>query len=87
LTLLSAKDLKKNKRYARKATLLTTILLRVSPWARVAIDDSNVVTPPVKELKVKPGVRMITIRHPDFEPIMIEANFKKGETWVIRQAY
>jgi len=85
LTMMTPKDIKKNKYRAPEAT--TTVLLRVKPWATVAIDDSEVVTPPVKALQIKPGVRMITIKHPSFEPVLIEADFKKGQTWVVRQAY
>lgn len=83
LTMVSGKNLKKMRRSSDEAT----ILLRIKPWAIVSIDNSEVVTPPVKELKIKPGTRMITIKHPNFKPILIETNFKRGEAWVVRQIY
>lgn len=64
-----------------------TIFLRIDPWATVAVDDFKVVTPPVKKLEVKPGERMISIKHPNFKPTLIDANFKAGEIWIIRQMY
>jgi hypothetical protein len=85
LTKVNTKDSRKYKPHNYETT--ASLLLRVKPWATVAIDNSEVVTPPVKTLKIKPGVRMLSIKHPNFKPILIEANFKKGETWVVQQTY
>jgi len=64
------------------------LLLRIAPWARVSIDDtSQIVTPPVKTLHFKPGEKTIAINHPSFEPVIIEAKFKAGQTWMLRQIY
>jgi|GEM_PF-3394164 tetratricopeptide (TPR) repeat protein len=64
------------------------LLLRVKPWASVSIDDdSEIITPPVKIIRLKPGERSISISHPNFEPVIIERDFKTGQTWLLEQTY
>lgn len=70
-----------------KAPKDAILLIRVKPWARVSIDGKEVVTPPIKTLKIRPGEREISINHPLFSPILIEGNFRAGETWVVQQSY
>ena len=64
-----------------------TLLIRVNPWARLEVDGKEIVTPPVKTLRIRPGEREISIKHPLFSTVLIEGHFKPGETWIVQQSY
>jgi len=63
------------------------LLLNVQPWAILAVDGAAVLTPPTKKIMVKPGRRMISIKHPEYGTAWVEGNFREGEVWVIKQIY
>jgi hypothetical protein len=82
LTEVSSKMMQKNN------SENATVLLNIKPWAAVAIDGGkNFITPPNKEIQVKPGEREISIENGTGAPIVIEADFKAGQVWVLQHSF
>ena len=67
---------------------VATVMLQITPWAGVAVDGGQeIISPPTKSIQVQPGEREIVIRNGSGEPVIVEANFQSGQTWVLHHGF
>jgi serine/threonine-protein kinase len=52
----------------------------VRPWAEVSVDGNVVGTTPLDRMSLRPGVHVVRVRHPAYEPVERSVTIRSGET-------
>jgi hypothetical protein len=56
------------------------LLVLVTPWAEVSIDDKPVGQTPLRRIPLRPGPHTVVLTHPGFQPFPRRLAIRSGET-------
>lgn len=73
---------------SREATAPATLSLAITPWGEVSVDGKIAgVSPPLTQLKLKPGTHNIVVRNGTFEPYRVKVSAAAGQSLRIKHKF
>ncbi len=83
-----ANDAADDAKPSREATTPATLSLAITPWGEVSVDGKIAgVSPPLTQIKLKPGTHTIVVRNGTFEPYRVKVSAAAGQSLRIKHKF